>query len=64
MPKQFFRRPFPPQSPTKHIKAVLRWQNRSMKPNEAVILEGSEAEGRVMTGLDKSFGFFENFGNK
>lgn len=33
-----------------------------MKPNEAAIPEGSEAE--AATGLDKSFGFSKHFGNK
>ncbi|KAF2295195.1 hypothetical protein GH714_032013 [Hevea brasiliensis] len=34
---------------------------RNVKPNEAAILEGSEAE---VTGLDKSFGFSKHFGSK
>ncbi|POO02758.1 Serine/threonine protein kinase [Trema orientale] len=63
-PKRFFRRPFPPPSPAKHIKAVLRRRHGSVKPNEAAIPEGSEAEGGVATGLDKSFGFSKHFGNK
>ncbi|PON32105.1 hypothetical protein PanWU01x14_364060, partial [Parasponia andersonii] len=33
MSKQLFRRPFPPPSPAKHIKAVLMWRHGSMKPN-------------------------------
>ncbi|KAI4327477.1 hypothetical protein L6164_019932 [Bauhinia variegata] len=61
-PKRFFKRPFPPPSPAKHIRAVLARRHGSVKPNEATIPEGSEAE--VVTGLDKSFGFSKHFGNK
>lgn len=61
-PKRFFKRPFPPPSPAKHIKAVLARRHGSVKPNEASIPEGSEAE--AATGLDKSFGFSKNFINK
>ncbi|XP_052197511.1 CDPK-related kinase 5 [Diospyros lotus] len=62
-PKRFFKRPFPPPSPAKHIKAVLARRHGSVKPNEAAIPEGNEAEGAV-AGLDKSFGFSKHFGNK
>ncbi|KAJ0097341.1 hypothetical protein Patl1_28750 [Pistacia atlantica] len=61
-PKRFFKRPFPPPSPAKHIKAVLARRHGSVKPNEASIPEGSEAE--AATGLNKSFGFSKNFINK
>ncbi|GMY11729.1 CDPK-related kinase 5 [Fagus crenata] len=61
-PKRFFKRPFPPPSPAKHIRAVLARRHGSVKPNEAAIPEGSEAES--VTGLDKSFGFSKHFGNK
>ncbi|XP_058097038.1 CDPK-related kinase 5-like [Magnolia sinica] len=61
-PRRFFRRAFPPPSPAKHIRAVLARRHGSVKPNEASIPEGSEAE--VVTGLDKSFGFSKHFGNK
>lgn len=57
-PKRFFKRPFPPPSPAKHIKAV--WARR-VKPNEAAIPEGEEVDG---SGLDKSFGFSKNFESK
>ncbi|KAG8474690.1 hypothetical protein CXB51_031141 [Gossypium anomalum] len=65
-PKRFFRRPFPPPSPAKHIRAVLARRHGSVKPNEAAIPEGSEAEatGANGTGLDKSFGFSKHFGSK
>ncbi|GFY86510.1 protein kinase superfamily protein [Actinidia rufa] len=62
-PRRFFKRPFPPPSPAKHIKAVLARRHRSVKPNEAVIHEGNEEEGGG-AGLDKSFGFSKHFGNK
>ncbi|KAM0970660.1 hypothetical protein FF1_018707 [Malus domestica] len=61
-PKRFFKRPFPPPSPAKHIRAVLARRHGSVKPNEAAIPEGGEAE--AVTGLDKSFGFSKHFGNK
>lgn len=61
-PRRFFRRPFPPPSPAKHIKSVLARRHGSVKPNEAAIPEGNESEG--VSGLDKSFGFSKHFGNK
>ncbi|XWS29386.1 hypothetical protein CRYUN_Cryun24cG0025200 [Craigia yunnanensis] len=68
-PKRFFRRSFHPPSPAKHIRAVLARRHGSVKPNEASIPEGSEAEaagaaGAAGTGLDKSFGFSKHFGSK
>ncbi|XP_038723333.1 CDPK-related kinase 5-like isoform X2 [Tripterygium wilfordii] len=60
-PKRFFKRPFPPPSPAKHIMAVLARRHGTVKPNQVSIPEGSEVEG---TGLDKSFGFSKNFGSK
>ncbi|KAA8531724.1 hypothetical protein F0562_006559 [Nyssa sinensis] len=62
-PRRFFKKPFPPPSPAKHIRAVLARRHGSVKPNEAAIPEGNEAEGGV-AGLDKSFGFSKHFGNK
>lgn len=61
-PRRFFRRPFPPPSPAKHIKSVLARRHGSVKPNEAAIPEGEEVEG--VSGLDKSFGFSKHFGGK
>lgn len=60
-PKRFFRKPFPPPSPAKHIMAVLARRHGSVKPNEASIPEGNDIEG---PGLDKSFGFSKHFRNK
>ncbi|KAI3500496.1 hypothetical protein L1887_36318 [Cichorium endivia] len=61
-PRRFFRRPFPPPSPAKHIKSVLARRHGSVKPNESAIPEGNESEG--VSGLDKSFGFSKHFGSK
>lgn len=57
-PLRFLKRPFPPPSPAKHIKALLARRHGSIKPNEATIPEGSECE---IIGLDKNFGFSKNF---
>ncbi|PHT55364.1 CDPK-related kinase 8 [Capsicum baccatum] len=54
------RRFFPPPSPAKHIRALLARRHGTVKPN--TIPEGDELEGGG--GLDKSFGFSKNFGNK
>lgn len=52
-PLRIFKRPFPPPSPAKHIRALLARRHGSVKPNEASIPEGSECE----IGLDKNFGY-------
>lgn len=52
-PLRLFKRPFPPPSPAKHIRALLARRHGSVKPNEASIPEGSECE----VGLDKNFGY-------
>ncbi|KAJ7976587.1 CDPK-related kinase [Quillaja saponaria] len=56
-PLRIFKRPFPPPSPAKHIRALLARRHGSVKPNEATIPEGSECE----VGLDKNFGFSNQF---
>lgn len=61
-PRRFFKRPFPPPSPAKHIKAVLARRHGSVKPNESAIPEGKEVS--VGAGLDKSFGFSKKFYDK
>ncbi|CAH2057715.1 unnamed protein product [Thlaspi arvense] len=60
-PRRFFRRPFPPPSPAKHIKASLI-KRLGVKPKEGPIPEerGTETE----QSLDKSFGYGKNFGAK
>ncbi|XP_011023116.1 PREDICTED: CDPK-related kinase 3 isoform X1 [Populus euphratica] len=66
-PRRFFRRPFPPPSPARHIGASLvkRLGGRG-KPKEGPIPEhgGVEAEQQQEQSLDKSFGYSKNFGAK
>ncbi|XP_031494729.1 CDPK-related kinase 3-like [Nymphaea colorata] len=60
-PRRFFRRPFPPPSPAKHIKASLMKRQGQAKPKEGPIPEdGVDAERP----LDKSFGYSKNFAAK
>ncbi|BBH07126.1 CDPK-related kinase 1 [Prunus dulcis] len=56
-PLRIFKRPFPPPSPAKHIRALLARRHGSVKPNEASIPEGSECD----VALDKNFGFSKQF---
>ncbi|KAG1330732.1 hypothetical protein COCNU_02G007000 [Cocos nucifera] len=63
-PKRFFRRPFPPPSPAKHIRALLARRHGSVKPNEAVIPEEEGEGGRAVAGLDKNFRFEKGFASK
>ncbi|CAN6923509.1 unnamed protein product [Brassica oleracea] len=58
-PKRFFKRPFPPPSPAKHIRAVLAIRHGSVK----TIPEGGGG-GESEVGLDKSFGFSKGFSSK
>lgn len=60
-PLRIFKRPFPPPSPAKHIRAFLARRNGSTTkpPDEVTIPEGKEFE----IGLDKSFGFSKHFGS-
>lgn len=58
-PRRFFRRPFPPPSPAKHIRAVLA--RRQGKKETAAIPEDSEDGGGD---LDKRFGFSKDFTSK
>ncbi|XP_022763348.1 CDPK-related protein kinase-like isoform X2 [Durio zibethinus] len=57
-PLRLFRRSFPPPSPAKHIRAVLRRRKANKKAeNEARIAEGEEDEDEEGVELDKRFGF-------
>ncbi|KAH6818953.1 CDPK-related kinase [Perilla frutescens var. frutescens] len=56
------RRPFPPPSPAKHLKAVLLRRHVSVKPNAAAIQEGAEEEEAAV--LDKSFGLSNKFASR
>lgn len=63
-PRRFFRRPFPPPSPAKHIKASLarRLGNAKQQPKEGPIAipeSGGDNGGGQL--LDKSFGYGRNF---
>ncbi|XP_058730750.1 CDPK-related kinase 5-like [Vicia villosa] len=58
-PRRFFRRPFPPPSPAKHIRAVLA--RRQGKKETAAIPEDTEEGGGD---LDKRFGFSKDFTSK
>ncbi|CAN6192733.1 unnamed protein product [Urochloa humidicola] len=72
-PRRFFKRPFPPPSPAKHIKATLAKRLGGGKPKEGTIPEeggvspggGAAADGaEAERPLDKTFGFGKNFGAK
>ncbi|VVA15270.1 PREDICTED: CDPK-related [Prunus dulcis] len=54
-PSRFFRRPFPPPSPAKHIKAVLA--RRLGKKASASVAIPEDAEDEDGVELDKRFGF-------
>ncbi|XP_056854803.1 CDPK-related kinase 1-like isoform X2 [Raphanus sativus] len=61
-PLRVFKRPFPPPSPAKHIRAFLARRNGSSAtkptPNDVTTIpEGKEFD----VGLDKSFGFSKQF---
>ncbi|KAJ8748564.1 hypothetical protein K2173_003465 [Erythroxylum novogranatense] len=63
-PRRFFRRPFPPPSPAKHIAASLAKRLGGGKPKEGPIPEHGGAEPEQQQSLDKSFGYSKNFGAK
>ncbi|GAU17388.1 hypothetical protein TSUD_232640 [Trifolium subterraneum] len=62
--RKFFKKPFPPPSPAKHIRSLLARRHGSIKPNEASIPEGGEEETVSVAALDKNFGFSKHFGSK
>ncbi|KOM52090.1 hypothetical protein LR48_Vigan09g074900 [Vigna angularis] len=59
-PRRFFRRPFPPPSPAKHIRAVLT-RRQGKKAAAAAISEEGEDGGGAAADLDKRFGFSKEF---
>nr|CAD1836315.1 unnamed protein product [Ananas comosus var. bracteatus] len=71
-PRRFFRRPFPPPSPAKHIRASLAKRQGPPRPPEGPIPEEAAAASAASAaagpegerGLDKSFGYGKNFGAK
>lgn len=64
--RRFFKRPFPPPSPAKHIKASLaRRFGHPKPPREGPIPEdGAAAVEPELQYLDKNFGYNKNFGAK
>ncbi|KAK3014912.1 hypothetical protein RJ639_009876 [Escallonia herrerae] len=63
-PRRFFKRPFPPPSPAKHIKASLARRFGHTKPREGPIPEDGATAAEPDHSLDKSFGYNKNFGAK
>ncbi|KAG1362228.1 putative CDPK-related protein kinase [Cocos nucifera] len=69
-PRRFLRRPFPPPSPAKHIKASLAKRQGAPKHPEGAIPEdggagaGGGLDPQAEQLLDKSFGYGTNFGAK
>nr|XP_010933744.1 CDPK-related kinase 3 isoform X1 [Elaeis guineensis] len=70
-PRRFLRRPFPPPSPAKHIKASLAKRLGAPKHPEGPIPEdggggggGGGLDPHAERPLDKSFGYGKNFGAK
>ncbi|KAJ6807529.1 putative CDPK-related kinase 3 [Iris pallida] len=64
-PRQFFRRPFPPPSPAKLIKATLaRRQGKRKEGAETIAEENGGEREAAAAGLDKNFGYGKNFGAK
>ncbi|XP_059634428.1 CDPK-related kinase 3-like [Cornus florida] len=61
-PRRFFKRPFPPPSPAKHIKASLARRFGHAKSKEGPIPEDGTMESDQS--LDKNFGYNKNFGAK
>ncbi|KAK6142650.1 hypothetical protein DH2020_022998 [Rehmannia glutinosa] len=69
-PRRFFKMPFPPPSPAKHIRASLRKLGQGKKPPRegpipedaaAAVVEETELQHHA---LDKNFGYSKNFGAK
>ncbi|KAH6791567.1 CDPK-related kinase 3 [Perilla frutescens var. hirtella] len=73
-PLRFFKKPFPPPSPAKHIRASLRKLGQKKKsPREGPIPEDAAAaaedaehqqQQQQQHALDKNFGYNKNFGAK
>ncbi|XP_037497664.1 CDPK-related kinase 5 isoform X2 [Jatropha curcas] len=62
-PMRIFKKPFPPPSPAKHIRAVLRRREQGKKKKKAAIPEEGEDESEDAGALelDKRFGFSKEF---
>jgi hypothetical protein len=72
MPRRFFKLPFPPPSPAKHIKAMLAKRLGRGKPKEGTIPEegaagpngggdSADVSAEAKQPLDMTFGFGNNF---
>lgn len=55
-PKRFFKPPFPPPSPAKHIRAALALRRGTVKPNKESTIQPVGNEEDQGTELDKSSG--------
>ncbi|KAF5801374.1 putative protein kinase CAMK-CDPK family [Helianthus annuus] len=67
--RRFFKRPFPPPSPAKHIKASLArrfGQTKQQQQQRAGTIpeDGAAVEQPELQSLDKNFGYNKNFGAK
>ncbi|XP_065031586.1 CDPK-related kinase 3-like [Musa acuminata AAA Group] len=62
-PRRFFRRPFPPPSPAKHIKAALAKRLDPGRLKEGTTAEDGTGNAEKPT-LNKNFGYGKNFGSK
>ncbi|XP_042064300.1 CDPK-related kinase 3-like [Salvia splendens] len=67
-PMRFFKKPFPPPSPAKHIRASLRkLGHRKKSPRHGTIPEDAPPpppQQQQQHALDKNFGYNKNFGAK
>ena len=66
-PRRIFRRPFPPPSPAKHIRASLAkrlGRGAAARAKEGTIPEEGVAAEEKEEELDKRFGYGKNFGAK
>ncbi|KAK9670406.1 hypothetical protein RND81_13G199900 [Saponaria officinalis] len=63
-PKRFFKRPFPPPSPAKHIRSVLARRQGTIKPGSSNAVGPASEGSELNSGLDKRFGFSKHFGEK
>lgn len=59
-PRRFFKRPFPPPSPAKHIQASLLKRYGASKPKEGPIPEGAEQDKAA----ERTFGYSKSFSSK
>lgn len=67
-PRRFFKRPFPPPSPAKHIRASLRKLGKKRTPtipeHDDDHRDQQHLDQQQQQPLDKNFGYNSNFGAK